>query len=463
MNGQKPANKKQAKKFPNALIIVFGIMIVCMILTWIIPAGQYDIMEDGSTLDPDSFHFIEQTPVSLWGLFQAVFGGMSASANVICFTFMVGGLFNVLIETKAVDGFVEYLIDKLGSRVNLILPALALIMSLLGATGVMANPVVAVIPIGLILAKRLKLDQITALGVMFLAAYGGYATSPICAMTVQVAQQIAGIPLLSGFGFRCIIWLVFFLPTVAYLMRYVSKIQKNPSASAMGTDSQFAAQADETHYPFTWREALAILSLVVGLGIYTFGSLNLGWGMSEMASVILIVEIFAAVVTRMGTDGFISAFLTGTRQMTFSAMLIGLASGVSVILTSGNILHTIIYGTGIAINSVPHILAGPIMFWFNLLFNFFVNSGSGQAAVIMPIMAPLADVVGVTRQAAVTAFQLGDGLSNIIFPTSGTMMACLAIAGVDYRKWIKWVFPLFLLWTIMGTIVVILVVASGVA
>ena len=455
--------KRKKFKFPNALIIVFGIMVLAMILTWIVPAGTYDTLPDSSILNPDSYHSVEQSPVTLWGLLSAVYDGMAKAATIIVFTFLVGGYFNVLIESKSVDGFLSFLTRKMGDKSMLILPVLALIMSLLGATGVMANPVVAVIPIGMLLAKRLKMDQIVGLGVMYLAAYGGYATSPICAMTVQVAQKIADIPLLSGFGFRCIIWAVFFLPTILYLMHYARKIQKDPARSIMGAEYTIEADDASADIPFTWRHALALLGLVAGLGIYTFGSLKFGWGMANLATILLIVALFAAIVTGMGTEGFVKGFLRGAQQLTFSAMLIGLASGVSVILTNGSILHTIINSMGIILNNIPHILAGPIMFWFNLLFNFFVNSGSGQATVIMPIMAPLADVVGVTRQAAVTAFQLGDGLSNVIFPTSGTLMACLALAGVEYKKWIKWILPLFLVWTVMGTVTIMIVVASGVA
>ena len=456
-------NGAKAKKFPNALVIVAGIMVLAMVLTWVIPAGQYETLEGSKTLDPASYHTVEQSPVSVWGLLQAVFGGMSKSANIIVFTFLVGGLFNVLIESRAVDGFVSYLVQKMGDRVKLVVPLLVLVMSLLGATGVMANPVVAVIPIGLVLARRLGMDQISAMAVTFLAAYGGYATSPICAMTVQVAQKIAGIPLMSGFGFRCVIWLVFFLPTCFYIVRYTNRVRMNPASSIMGEEIAALSEAKTVEVSFSPKHAAALIGLVVTLGIYTYGSLNLGWSMSEMATMMLIMALFTAVVTGMGTQGFVDGFLRGARQMAFSAMLIGLASGVSVILTEGNILHSIIYGMAFILGKMPAVLTGPIMFLFNLLFNFFVNSGSGQATVVMPIMAPLADVVGVTRQAAVTAFQLGDGLSNVIFPTSGTMMASLAIAGVDFKKWIRFVFPLFLVWTAMGILTVIIVVASGVA
>ncbi len=453
--------EKVKRKFPNALIVVFYIMIAAMILTWIIPAGKYETLPDSTVLDPASYHTVEQSPVGPWGLMSAVFGGMSSAANIIVFTFLVGGYFNVLMESKSVDGFISYLTRRLGTRSTVVLPVLILIMSILGATGVMANPVVAVIPIGLLLSRKLGLDRLTAVAIMFLAAYSGYATSPICAMTVQVAQKIADLPMLSGFGFRCVIWVVFFVPTLLFIMRYVHKVQAQ--GVPQNEWEQKTDERDLAEIEFTFRHALALMGLIVGLGVYVYGSLALGWGMATMATVMLLVAVFAAFVTGMGFEGFINGFLSGARQMTFSAMLIGLASGVSYVLNSGNILHSIVFGMGVLLNNIPHVFAGPVMFWFNLLFNFLVNSGSGQATVIMPIMAPLADVVGVTRQAAVTAFQLGDGLSNVIFPTSGTLMACLAVAGIDFKKWVKFVSPLFALWTIMGTITVILVVASGVA
>lgn len=456
--------KSQERKFPNALVIVFCIMIFAAILTWVLPAGKYEVIKGTKTLDPNSFHYIEKSPESLWLFLTSVFRGMNKASSIIVFTFMCGGMFNVLIESKAVDAFISMLIRKLGNKVNLVIPALVLLMSLLGATGVMANPVVAVVPIGIILSRKLKMDQIVAMSVTFLAAYSGYATSPICAMTVQVAQKIAEIPLLSGFGFRCIIYLIFFVPTVIYIMRYAMKVRNDNSKSIMGDEIKLIqSKEDDVDIPFTLGDALALLSLVGTLGVYTYCSLKLKWGMGEMATMMMIMAFLTAIFKKMGTDGLVNGFLKGARQMAFSAMLIGLASGVSVILADGNILHTIIHSMAVVLSFMPRYLFGPIMYLFNLLFNFFVNSGSGQATVVMPIMAPLADVIGLTRQAAVTAFQLGDGLSNVIFPTSGTLMASLAVAGVDFKKWLKFVLPLFALWAVMGFVVVMVVVASGVA
>ena len=445
-------------QFPNSLVIVFAMMILAAALTHIVPAGSYDLIPGTRLLDPATYHSIPQQGVSLWGLVDAVFAGMVKAGPIIVFTFLVGGYFQVLIAGNAVDAFISWMVARLGTRAFLILPAIVFIMSVLGASGVMANPVVATIPIGVILARRLGADNITGVAIMFLAAYSGYATSPVCAMTVQIAQQIAGLPMLSGFGFRCLVWLVFLLPTTLFIMRYARKVSLRNDVAA----DDAGAVADATQPPaFNVRHALALLGLAVGLTIYVWGSLTLHWGMNYMAGIMMLVAMFGALVTGMGMNGFVSAFLQGARQMTFSAMLIGLATGISVVLSEGHILHSIIYGMAVALNSLHSVLVAPVMFLFNLLFNFFVPSGSGQAAVVMPIMAPLSDVVDISRQTAVLAFQLGDGLSNVIFPTNGTMMASIAMAGLDYRRWAAWVLPLFLLWTAMAVVIMIIAVATG--
>ena len=446
-------------QFPNSLVIVFAMMVLAAALTHVIPAGQYDLIAGTKILDPSTYHAVPQQGVSLWDLVDAVFAGMVKAGPIIVFTFLVGGYFQVLIAGNSVDAFISWLVRRLGTRSFLILPSVIVIMSALGASGVMANPVVATIPIGVILARRLGADTITGVAIMFLAAYGGYATSPVCAMTVQIAQQIAGLPMLSGFGFRCVVWLVFLLPTVLFIVRYAHRVRSAHSSPEAGTTGVKPSEKESVQ--FTARHALALLGLVTGLGIYVWGSLSLHWDMNYMAGIMMLVAMFGAMVTGMGMNGFVAGFLQGARQMTFSAMLIGLATGISVVLSEGHILHSIIYGMAVALNSLHSVLVAPVMFIFNLLFNFFVPSGSGQAAVVMPIMAPLADVVDISRQTAVLAFQLGDGLSNVIFPTNGTMMASIAMAGLDYRKWACWVLPLFLLWTVLAVVVMIVAAATG--
>ncbi len=456
-------NKQKSFRMPNAFVIVFIIMVIAAVLTWVIPAGQYDTIEGSKNIDPNTFHLVASHGATPWSFVDAIFTGMQNSAQIILFTILLGGYFNVMVDTKAFDGFISLLTKKFGSNAVVVIPILSVIMTVLGAVGVMANPVVAVVPIGCILAKKLNLDPLIGLAVTYVAAYAGYAMSPMCPMTVQTAQRIAEIPLLSGFGFRTVGWIVIFALTMVYVMRYAAKVGKDPSKSVLGKDIQSSDVKDAKEVPFTVRHALVLLSLVIGMAVYSYGSLNLGWGLNYMAGIMFIAALLSAIFAGMGSDGFVRSFLKGAQQLTFSALLVGLATAISVILTDGNVLHSIIYYMAAVLDKMPKVLVGPVMYYINLIFNFFVSSGSGQAAVVMPIFAPLSDVVGVTRQMSICAFQYGDGLSNLIFPTNGTMMACIAAAGISYDKWMKWMLPLFGIWFVASTILVIVGCAIGVA
>ncbi|MCC8127406.1 MAG: hypothetical protein LIO92_08410 [Clostridiales bacterium] len=453
------------KKFtvPNAFIIVFGIMILAAILTYIIPAGTYDKIADTSTIDPNSFHYIDQSPTTLWQFVNSISTGMANGSSIIILIFLLGGYFNILIDSKAIDCFVNFLIKKYGNKSIIILPVICILMSVLGAVGVMANPVVAFIPVGLILAKKLKMDQMVAVAMMLVAAYCGFGMSPMCAATVQMAQKIAEIPVLSGFGFRTVAWLVGLAITLMYIMHYANQVSKDPSKSIMGDEFVIEQNEDDLNDEFTIRHAICLITLVVAMGIYIYGSLKYGWGIAYLETIFFCIAVIVAAASGMGADGFVKSFIAGTKQMCFSAMLVGCATAVSVILTNGNIIHTIIYGMAQILLVLPRWLVGPVMYYINVIFNFFVSSGSGQAAIVMPIMAPLSDVIGVSRQMAVCAYQYGDGLSNLIFPTNGTMMASIAIAGVKYEKWLKWMLPLYGMWLVLTSIVMAAGVLMGVA
>lgn len=449
-------------RVPNAFIIVFIIMLVAAVMTYVVPAGRYELVKGAKVIDPASFHFVENKAVTLWGFIDSIFAGMYKGAAIIIFTFLMGGYFNVVVETKAIDRFVGYLIGRYSDSSAVIIPAIMVLMSLLGFVGI-ANPVVAFMPVGLILAKRLKLDRIVAVAVMFVACYTGYSMSAMCPVTVQLAQKIADITILSGFGFRTLGWLLILAPTILYTMRYVRRIQRDASASVMGGDFAVAEDGGAVAGGFALKDALVLAVLAGGMLVYIYGSIAYKWGLNAMVGAMFVIAVIDAAIAGMGPDSFVKAFIRGAQQMCFSALLIGLATSISVILTNGNVLHTIIYAMAQALLLLPHWIVGPVMYQANIVFNFFVPSGSGQAAIVMPIMAPLADVVGLSRQMAICAYQYGDGLSNCIFPTNGTMMACIAVAGVKFDQWLRWMLPLFGIWWVISTLWIIAGVAFGVA
>lgn len=453
--------KRKALRVPNAFVIVFIMMLIVAGLTYVIPAGKYELLKGTKIIDPHSFHFVASSSVGLWTFINSIFAGMRRSATIILFTFLVGGYFYVLIATGAIDRFIVMLIRRLGNHALLLIPLLMVVMSVLGAVGIMANPVVAVVPVGLILARRMGLDRIMAVALTFVAAYVGYSMSPMCAMTVQTAQKIADVPILSGFAFRTAGMIVMTLVTILYVMRYAHTVKKYNLG-----DKDWLVEDDnnaDLEAPFRRQDFLVLLGLAIGLGIYIYGSFVYKWGLEYMAGAMFCVAAFAAAVTGMGADGFVKSFLTGASKMCFSALLIGLATSVAVLLNEGQIMHTLVYYIAALMNYLPQWAIGPVMFYANIFFNFFVSSGSGQAAVVTPIMAPLADVVGISRQMAVCAFQYGDGLSNAVFPTNGTMMASIAMAGVAFDRWLRWMLPLFGVWVAVATVLMIIGVALGVA
>lgn len=459
------AKAKKNFKVPNAYIIVIGMMVFVAILTYIIPAGQYAtiVNEDtGATyLDPTSFKFIEQTGISLWQFINSFYEGLLKNSEVIMFLFLLGGYFKIIIDTKAIDGFISLLIDKLGNKIILVVPIFMLVISLLGAAGVLINPVIAFIPIGMVLCQRLKLDPICAVALTFIAAYSGFSTSPMCAPTVQIAQNIAGIPVLSGFGYRSVVWLLIYLATTFYVMRYVKKVLKDSKNSIVYGEYE-EKDTSELNVKFEKSHGLVMLTMVLGFGLYTWGALKNGWGMNYMSGIFLVVAIISGIISKLSAEDMVKLFVEGCREMVFSAMLIGCAAAISIILTEGNIIHTITYGFAQILSKLPSLISAPVMFFANVIVNLFVSSGSGQAVIVMPIMAPLSDLIGISRQIAVCAYQYGDGLSNVIFPTNGTMMACIARAGVGYDKWMKWILPLFGIWTVIISIALIVGVVIGV-
>lgn len=454
-------NKKKFK-VPNAFIIVFGIMILAAVMTYIIPAGTYDNIPDTKTIDPNTFHFIESSSTTPWEFINSISVGMSNASTIIILIFLLGGYFNVLIDSKAIDCFVNLLIKKFGDKSMIILPIICILMSALGAVGVMANPVVAFIPVGMILAKKLKLDQMCAVAMMLVAAYCGFGMSPMCAATVQMAQKLADIPTLSGFGFRFVGWIIALAATIAYIMHYANKIAKDPGKSLMGDEFVLENVEDDLDSAFTARHALTLLALAVSMGIYIWGSLKYSWGTNYLEGVMLCMSIFIAFVCNTGAEGYVKSFIAGCKQMTYSAMLVGCATAISVILSNGHILHTIIFGMAQVLLVLPRWLVGPVMYYMNIIFNFFVSSGSGQAAIVMPILAPLSDVVDMSRQMSVCAYQYRDGLSNLIFPTNGTMMASIAIAGIKFDKWLKWMLPLFGIWLVITSVMMAAGVMMGI-
>ena len=449
---------KKRMKMPHTYVILFSIVILAAIASYTLPAGVYDRSKDPATgrtlVNPASYHHVEQTPVSPFDLFKAIPRGMVAGADIVFFIFICGGAFTVIQATGAVNSGLARFIMKLRGYENLLIPLTMLLFSVFGFTMGMSEEVIVFIPIGVLLARALKYDDIVAVSMLSTGAAIGFASGLLNPFTVGVAQTIAELKMFSGLEFRIIGFVFLYLSGVIYTMNYAKKVKANPEYSYVYEEMQKNKEVgilDESVQFTGVHQAVALVCLAF-LGVMIYGVMKLEFFITELAAVFLAMGIVGGLVGRLGPNQIAMHFVAGCRDIVFGALVVGVARAILVVLQDGQIIDTIIHGLANGVSIFPKGLAAVGMFWVQSIINFFIPSGSGQAAATMPIMAPLADLLGITRQTAVLAFHYGDGFSNSIIPTSASLMGVLAMAHVPYEKWFRFIWPLMVIWTIIGSV-----------
>lgn len=454
--------EEKKKKFavPHVYILLFALIAICSILTYIIPAGTYDMMmvDKREVVNASTFHNVAQTPVTLMQFLTAVPRGMQESAQIIFFIFIVGGTMAIIQETKSIEAGMGRLIKAMKNASILIIPIVMLFFSICGSVFGMAEETIPFIPIFVSLCLAMGFDSITGVALVFCGAGAGFAGAFMNPFTVQVAQGIAELPLLSAMWFRIIIYVCFVALAIFFVMRYALKVRKNPQLSSMHAYDQTREDSvDLDELPnFGGKEKAILIIFVLAIILLVFGVVKWKWYMDEIAALFLGMSFIVAIIARMGFNNYANVLGKGMADIASGALVVGFARGILVVMTDGQILHTILHAAAEGLSKLPSMISAVGMYIFQCLLNFIVPSGSGQAAVSIPIMAPLGDLVGVTRQTATIAFQLGDGISNIFTPTSGYFMAGLAIAKVPWSKWAKWILPLIGLEYLLGAIFVVI-------
>ena len=451
--------KKKKFAVPHVYILLFALIAICSILTYIIPAGSYDMMmvDKREVVDASTFHNVAQTPVTLMQFLTAVPRGMQESAQIIFFIFIVGGTMAVIQETRSIEAGMGRLIKAMKNASILIIPIVMLFFSICGSVFGMAEETIPFIPIFVSLCLAMGFDSITGVAIVFCGAGAGFAGAFMNPFTVQVAQGIAELPLLSQTPFRVVMYVCFVALAILFVMRYAMKVKKNPQLSPMHAFDQTREDTvDLEELPsFGGKEKAILIVFVLAIILLVFGVIKWGWYMDEIAALFLGMSFIVAVIARMGFNNYANVLGKSMADIASGALVVGFARGILVVMTDGQILHTILHAAAEGLSKLPSMISAVGMYIFQCLLNFIVPSGSGQAAVSIPIMAPLGDLVGVTRQTATIAFQLGDGISNIFTPTSGYFMAGLAIAKVPWSKWAKWILPLIGLEYLLGAIFVV--------
>lgn len=449
-------NKEKRKwHIPHTYVLIFAIIILVTILTYIVPAGEFDRAQDEQTgrifVVADSFHQVESTPVSPFDMFRSIHIAMDEVGYIIFFVLIIGGSFGIIQATGAIDAGIGSMVKKTKGKEKLVIPLLMFVFSIAGAILGSAEEMLPFYPIIISLAIALGFDSITGTAIVLLGAGAGFAGAFLNPFTVGIAQGIAGLPLFSGMWYRLICYGIILSVSVFYVYRYASKIQKNPELSLVyEADKKKINLQMEEIVTLNGRQKLVLLAFALGLIILSYGVVKLGFYVTELTAVFLIIGIVGGMIGGLSVNRIAETFVEGAKELVYGALVIGLATTVMVIMREGKIMDTLIFYLANMVKTLPPALSAIGMFFVQSIINVFVPSGSGQAAVSMPIMAPMADVVGITRQTSVLAFQFGDGFSNVISPTSGYFMAALAIGGIKWDKWAKWMWPLFLIWCILG-------------
>lgn len=451
------------KKFPDTLIILLIIMAIFVGLTWILPAGSFERVElnNREVVVPGTYQTVEAQPQGLGDFLMAPIKGFVGAAQIIAFVFLVGGAFAMLNRTGAVDAGLQHIIRRSEARPALrkwVIPLVMLLFSLCGATFGMSEEVLVFVLITIPLSLAMGYDSLVGVAISFVGAGAGFAGAFVNPFTIGVAQGIAELPTFSGLEYRLLAWVMMTTVAIIFVMYYAAKIHRDPSLSPVYVLDQKREQSElkTEQLQLTRARQLLLLCLFLTLGILIYGVNQWQWYINEITGLFIALGIVSAIIGRLSTEEALDAFKEGARDMLTPALVIALAKGLIVIASDGKIIDTLLHAIAGAADGLPRMASVEIMFLLQSGLNFFVPSGSGQAALTMPIMAPLSDILSISRQTAVLAFQFGDGLSNMVIPTSGVTMGVLSIAKIPYQVWLKWMLPLFLVLTALAMILLVI-------
>lgn len=462
----KTETQKSRFVLPHIYVLLFCVIAVCAVLTWILPAGEFDRVTNATgqkLVVPGTFHLVKGNPVGVFAMFKCIYDGLCDAAPVTMFTFVAYAFIGLIIGTGAFDGLVAGLLKVFKGKTKVaIIPIFITLIGFASSTIGVFEETFPFIPIFVGISIALGYDAIVGMAIVSLAAAIGYSGAFMNPFTVGTAQSIAGLPIMSGAGYRIFCHICMIVVASVYTIRYALKIEKDPTQSLVyGDPNDFAInRADVEQHRFGVREKLVLLILAVGIGVLVYGTKTYGWYFKELSALFMIMGLLSAVIIGWSPNEIARRLTKSFEDIAMACMMIGFARGVLMVMQQGKVIDTFVYGLSLPLASMPRVLSAECMLLVQTLLNFLIPSGSGQAVVSMPIMAPLADLLHLPRQLAVLCFQYGDGLSNILWPTAFAPV-CSAIAGVKVDKWWKWFVPLFLLLLLTQMATVALALAIG--
>lgn len=449
---EKVSKAKFKIKIPHVYVVIFVLLIIAAILTYIVPAGQFSYIEDPGSgrqvVDPSSFTYIEKNPTDIVTFARAIPAGMEASVNVIMMVVLIIASFEIVNATGALNAGIFALINKLKGQENIVIIAMTLLFSVIGGFLGWAEGMLMFIPLTISITRAMGYDSLLGVGVVLLGGGAGFTAGPLNVYTVGVAQGIAGLPLFSGLWYRMVAWVIFTAIAVFFIQRYANKIKKNPEKSLLHGQSMEIDEVNENEIPeFTGSKKVIVALIILGFTIIAYGTAKWGWYLKEISGMFILLGVIVGIIGRLSTDQMSESFARGAKIIIPSALVIGMARGILFIMEEAKILDTIINSLAGGLDAFPNVLSVALISVISIIFDFFVTSASSKAAILMPILMPLGDILEIPRQVIAIAYQFGDGFPNYFFPTSGIVMGALAMGGnIPWEIWAKWTIKVMAVW-----------------
>ena len=440
-------------KVPNTYVIIAVIIALCAVLTWFVPGGQYVKADDG-TLSYEPVDAVPQT----WQVLSAVYHGFVKQAGIIVFILVVGGAFWLLNATGAVEAGIQRFIVRIGKRDLLVLVALTMLFSLAGAVFGMSEETIPFVGIVVPLVVSMGYDAFMGMLVVYVASNVGFSSAFLNPFTVGIAQGMADLPLFSGMGYRIFCWAFLTLLMVVFVCFYARRTKKQTSPHAPSVIPSAAKESVRLTRRQSWVLVvllLTVIALIVGVTCWD-------WYMPEITGLFLGMGILCGIIAGFSANRIADELIAGARDILSAALVVGFASGIIVILQDGKVVDSILHGMQEGLDGSSPVASLSAMYGIQALINFIIPSATAKAAITIPIMAPFADMVGVSRQAMVLAFQFGDGFTNMVTPTSGVLVAALAMARIPYAKWVKWVWKGVAVLLVLGLLLLLATVLCAI-
>ena len=442
-------------RLPHPLILLLGCLVIAALLSHVLPAGRYQRRDDPvtgrSVVVPGTYKAVAAHPLGPLQTLVAVPKGLVDAGSVVFLVFLVGGAFAVVEQTGALGRAVGWLAQRLDRREALVIPIVSLAFAAGGMTENMQEEIIAFVPILLLLVRRLGFDPLTAVAMSLGSASIGAAFSPIDPFQVGIAQKLAQLPPLSGGPFRTGFLVLALVLWIWGTVRYARRTRTAPEVGIAAAPTQGAGI----------RTGIVLALVLAAFALLVFGILQLGWDFDELSAVFFAMGLAAGLVAGLGWSGTADAFVAGFRSMAGAAMVVGFARAIYVALDQGQILDTVVHGLFTPLADLPVAASAIGMIAAQTVLHVPVPSVSGQAVLTIPILVPVADLLGLSRQVTVLTYQYGAGLCEILTPTNGALMAVLAAAGVPLNNWIRFAVPLWAALFGLASLAVVVGLAVG--